>query len=213
MDGVVFSDLSADLNKRLDLQVLTGTGSNGQLTGILNVNSIGSVVYTDASPTGAALFPKIANAISVVASNRFAPPECVIMHPRRWLWLSSQLDTQNRPLVVPKAGMVNEMAAFGDLGDANIDGSVGTILNLPVFTDANLSITSGGGTNQDTIIVGRFSDTWLYEGVLRLRSLPEVLSGTLQLRCQIYEYVALATRLAQSLCTITGTGLALTGWT
>jgi HK97 family phage major capsid protein len=209
MDGVIFQDLQADLNKQLDLQVLTGTGSNGQLTGILNVASIGSVTYTDASPTATAMFPKLANAVSIVASNRFAPPEAWIMHPRRWLWLSSQLDGQNRPVVVPAVGAFNEMAVAGDL---SLDGSVGTLLNLPVYLDANISITSGGGT-QDTIICGRFTDTWLYESVVRLRSLIEVLSGTMQLRLQTYQYVALATRLAQSLCTVTGTGLALTGWT
>jgi len=37
MDGVVFQDLAADYDQRLDLQVIAGSGSNGQHLGVLNV--------------------------------------------------------------------------------------------------------------------------------------------------------------------------------
>ena len=38
MDGVIFDDLGRDYDQRLDLQVIAGTGTNGQHSGVLNVS-------------------------------------------------------------------------------------------------------------------------------------------------------------------------------
>ena len=85
---------------------------------------------------------------------------------------------------------------------------VGEIQGLPVVVDANLPSNLGVGTNQDTILVGRFQEFWLFEGALRTRALMEVLSGTLQVRLQCYNYVAFLTdRYPTALSTIGGTGL------
>jgi HK97 family phage major capsid protein len=50
MDGVVFEDLAADIAKQVDNLVLSGSGANGQPTGLVNVASIGSVTFTSGSP-------------------------------------------------------------------------------------------------------------------------------------------------------------------
>jgi hypothetical protein len=67
-----------------------------------------------------------------------------------------------------------------------------------VYLDINTPTTMNGtattGGTQDVTIVGRFSDVWLFEGTPRPRALPEILSGTRQVRLQVYGYSALCTR-------------------
>ena len=57
------------------------------------------------------------------------------------------------------------------------------------------------------MIVARFSDFWLFQETTRLRALPEILSGTLQLRYQAYVYLAFCIRFDPSIAVISGTGL------
>jgi len=40
--------------------------------------------------------------LDLIWTTRYAAPTAVLMHPRRWAWLS-QLDEQNRPLFLPDA--------------------------------------------------------------------------------------------------------------
>jgi hypothetical protein len=86
-------------------------------------------------------------------------------------------------------------------------------MGVPVVIDQNITTTAGGGSNQDTIYAVRSSDFFLWEGTMRTRVLTEILSGTLQVRLQIYNYLAfMADRYPSSITKIDGTGLALTGW-
>jgi hypothetical protein len=62
------------------------------------VSGVNAVAYTDASPTVAELWPKLADAIQRVNAGRFMPATAIYMHPRRWGWITSALDTAGRPL-------------------------------------------------------------------------------------------------------------------
>jgi HK97 family phage major capsid protein len=205
-DRVVFADLIADYAKVLDQQTISGSGAAGQLQGVLGLSGINTVTYTDATPTVPELYPKVADAEQQVINNRFLPPDAIVMHPRRWVWHLAALDGQSRPLVVPSAsGPTNAPGVAGQLNTAE---PVGTLLGLPVFIDANIPANVGAGTNEDRIVVARFRDGFLYEGEIRTRVLPEVLSGNLTVRLQIYNYVAFASgRFPPSHTVIAGTGL------
>jgi HK97 family phage major capsid protein len=134
-DQIVFSDLQADYNQRLDLQVLSGTGSGGQVTGILNVAGINSVTYTDASPTMVELWPSLPQAASLVARNVFGSPTAAAMTPSRWFWSQSQLDASNRPFIVGAAqGPQNSM---GSLDATAAQGVVGNLGGLPVVRECS----------------------------------------------------------------------------
>ncbi|HEX6579987.1 MAG TPA: hypothetical protein VF195_03865 [Actinomycetota bacterium] len=62
---------------------------------------------------------------------------------------------------------------------------------LPVFLDANTPITLGAGTDQDLIIVARFSDDLLFEDPVPTVAVDEgVLSANLQVRILYLGYVA-----------------------
>ena len=83
---------------------------------------------------------------------------------------------------------------------------MGTFAGLPVYLDSN--IPTDVNTNQDVVLVLNTNESYLYESTIRTRVLPEVLSGTLTCRIQVYGYIALATRQAESIAVITGTGAA-----
>lgn len=205
-DQIIFQDLIADYNQKLDVQVISGSNGSGQVLGIRTIASVATTTYTDASATVPELYPKIASAINTVSTTRFLPPECMVMHPRRWLWILSALDSTNRPLVVPAAqGPNNALGSQSGLGPES--GPVGYILGTPVYLDPNIPITVGAGT-EDVILVIRPSEYYLWEGSIRSRVLTEVLSGNLTVRLQVYNYVAfMPHRRPESTCIVTGSGL------
>lgn len=205
VDGVIADDLLRAYATQVDNQVINGSGSSGQATGVLNTSGIISVTYTDASPTAAKLYSKLSDAIQQIHTNRFAAPSLIVMHPRRWAYFLAALDSQNRPLVVPNAP-VNPLGILADVAAENI---VGQIQGIPVLVDSSVPTNLGTGTNQDPIIVCRAEDLYLFEdNAPRVRVFEEVLSGTLQVKAQVYGYFGFtAARYAKASASILGTGL------
>lgn len=209
-DEIVMTDLMADYNQKLDVQALYGTNASGQVKGATVVAGINTVTFTSASPTGPLLYVPIGQSVSKIAGQRFLPPTAFFVHPRRWYWLATQLDTGGRPLVVPaQAQEFNPLALQTGVVS---EGPVGFMFGLPVFIDPNITTVGlagaqTGGT-EDQIIAARTSDLYLFEGNLRTRVMTEVLSGTLQVRIQLYNYVALiADRYPVAISVISGTGM------
>ncbi|HWU23259.1 MAG TPA: phage major capsid protein [Nocardioides sp.] len=207
-DEIVFTDLIADYNQKLDLQVINGSGSSGQATGILNVSSINGVTYTDASPSLAAMWPMFGQAASQVEKNRKMPALATFMTPSLWYWIASQLDSANRPLVQIEGGTGFNVLGLQTGAGAVGEGPAGRIMALPVLTDGNIPSNLGAGTNETRIITARTSDLYLWEGSMRTRVLQEVLSGTLQVRFQVWNYFAfMGNRRPEAISVVSGTGL------
>jgi hypothetical protein len=202
IDQIVFNDLRAAYDMYLDTQLLSGTGSNGQHLGIRAVASPNTVTYTDATPTAAELTPKLYDAIQQIATNRHAPAQVIVMHPRRAAWLASNLSS-TFPLF--QVGALNQAAGQQDVGQIiNVSG-------LRVVSDSNIVTTysEGGSTNEDEVYVVRTSDMHLWEGPLQVRVYPEVGSGTLTVRLLLFAYSAFASdRFSKSVSIIKGSGLA-----
>lgn len=200
-DEVVFADILADLATKVDQYVL-----NKASIGILNVSSIISVAYTDASPTVPELYPKLSDGDQQIATNRYLPAQARVMHPRRWAWHLAALDSSNRPLVVPNPqGPTN---AFAGMDDVRAEGSVGSLQGLPVYVDPNVPVNLGAGTNEDRIITARFDDLFLFESDMKSRVLFETDADTLQVRLQVWEYLAfIGNRLPKAIAITSGTGL------
>lgn len=204
-DEVVFADLIADYNAQLDTQVVNGSGAAGQLLGILGAGG-NAVTYTDATPTLPELWVPLLQSASQIAKNRKLPATGVVMTPSMWYWALSQLDTANRPLIVPNAQAFNSM---GDGGALETDGPAGVFTyGLPAFLDGNIPSNLGGGTNETRVITARWQDLFLWEGSMRTRVLQEILSGTLQVRLQVYNYAAfMPNRRPNAISVISGTGV------
>lgn len=203
-DQVIFRDLVADYAAQVDAQVIAGTGSNGQILGILNTAGIQTVAASGVSISGA--YSAIANAIQLIHATRFLPPQAIFMHPRRWGFFQSLLDLQNRPLFLP-ASQYPQNAA-GVLTNVASEQVVGNLQGLPIITDPNIPVTLGSETptgTEDPILIMRLSDSILFESGIRTRVLPETLSGQLTIRLQVFGYLAFtAARYPASNAEITG---------
>lgn len=203
-DEVIFRDLVGDYANKLNLQVIAGSGSAGQVTGIRATAGIETIAQTGTAPVD--LYKKVADGIQRVHTLRFRAPEVIVMHPRRWAWLLSAVDTNGRPLVLPAAGNPqNAMATLTAVGSEMI---VGSMHGLPVVTDPSIPTNLGAGTNEDVVLIMRASDLLLFESGIRTRVLPEVGSGTLTTRLQVFGYLAFtAGRYPKSVVEIGGVGL------
>jgi HK97 family phage major capsid protein len=205
-DEITFGDLIADYNQQADTQAWNGSGSSGQLLGLLNVSGINAITYTDASPTLPELYLPFMQALSQVARKRKMMPTAAFLTPARWFWMASQLDSQNRPFILPETNNPFNPLALQTGGD--VEGPVGRVLNFPLLADGNIPSNLGAGTNEERIATCRTSDVYLCEGAMRTRVLSEVLSGTLQIRFQVYNYLAfMANRRPEAISVISGTGL------
>ncbi|MET8132868.1 phage major capsid protein [Streptomyces sp. NPDC005251] len=209
VDQVVMADLAAEYGRALDNQVLNGSGTNGQLTGLLTLSGTTSVTWTQASPavTGSGqLWGTIANTISQIHAARYASPDCIIMHPRRWAWIEAAIDTTNRPLIAPSA-LNGPNNALGVAGAVAAQGHVGTLQGLPVFTDPLIPTNLGAGTNQDVILVARMQDVMRWESTPKFETFTQPFAGQMGVLFRAYAYGGLAARYAPSVGKITGTGL------
>ena len=207
VDAIVFQDLVADYFTKLDDAIANADGTSGTHLGIRSTSGIVAVTYTDASPTVGELYPKLADAIQQIASNRFAPATTIVMHPRRWGWITAALDANGRPLAVPNPqGPFNALA----VGDAPDYGAVvGSMQGLPVITDANLPTLAGAGT-EDVILVLRVPDLLFWQegdGFPRQFRFEQA-AAPQSVRLAVWGYSAFtAGRYPKSSGTIGGTGL------
>lgn len=200
-DEIIFRDLLADYATKVDLQVLAGTGANGQVLGVRGTSGIQTLSVS--ANTVAAFYSAIADAIQRVHTNRYQPPSHIVMHPRRWAWLTAALDDSKRPLVVPSAQFPqNAVASQNGVVSEQV---VGSMQGLPIVTDPNIRTNYGAATNEDAAYVIRASDSTLYESGIRSRVLQEVGSGTLTVRLQVFGYLAFtAARYPKSIVEIQG---------
>lgn len=210
VDQIIGQDLMAEYSQVLDKDVINGAGTNGTHTGILTTTTVLSVTTGTATVSGT--LSAIAHAIASVNTNRFLPPDVIVMHPRRWGFLTGSVDSNGRPLVVPANG-TQTFNAFGS-GNAPGYGFVGTVHGLPVYTDANipttLSTSTVTGSTEDRIIVMRRSDVYLWEDAPAPRQFrfEEVLGNQLSVRLVAAGYSAFtAYRRPEGVCVISGSGM------
>ena len=204
MDEVLLADLAADYATKLDVFVINNNAASKR--GLLNVSGLNAVTYTDASPTVGELYPKMADGIQQIHTQRFMPPDHIFMHPRRWAWVLASVDSQSRPLAVPAAqAPQNVIAAVGDVAS---EGFVGSMHGLPVFVDPNIPVNLGAGTNEDRVVIARASDVILFEGTPRSEAFRETYANQLSVLLRFYNYCALhSERYPKSISVIAGTGL------
>lgn len=203
IDEIVYLDLSAAYHAELDRQVAAGTGASGQMLGILNTAGVASATAFGAALTGALLNTKMAGAIAAVAGAGVGVnPQLIVMHPRRWGFLTSLSDTSGRPLVVPSAGnggnSLAQVLEVGGYGGGDVPDEfraltvVGTMHGLPVITDAN--IPTNVGTNvEDVVAVIDPAQHLLWEdgdGMPRRLRFEQTLGQNLTVKLVAYGYAA-----------------------
>ena len=156
VDSIIFPDLMEALALAGNVSAINGNGIAPQHRGILQVAGISAVAYTDGSPTVPELWPKISDAIQRVNSLRFMPVSAIYMHPRRWGFVTSAVDTTGRPLFDFSKTVPNTVFGLGDA--AEYGQIVGTLQSIPVITDASIPTNLGVGANEDIMFMARMND-------------------------------------------------------
>jgi len=207
LDELVYLDLAGAYHAEVDRQGLAGSGTSNQATGLQNQSGIYQASAFTAAATGATFYSKVAGAIaSVAGTGAGIDPRIIVMHPRRWGWLNSLVDSQNRPLIVPVSnGVYNAMGpnlrpgGYGDDGTSaggEVDTAgynvVGTLQGLPVITDANVPTSVGTGP-EDLVWVYDNTKIILWEdgdGMPNQLRFEQTLGNQLTVKLVAYGYIA-----------------------
>lgn len=180
-DSVLARELGEAVATALDAQIINGTGSSGQLLGLLNVTGATAASYTDASPTQAEAWTAILSLVSSYSTTLGELPNVALLHGRRWAWLHNWRDSAG-VLIRPELPGVRLVPC--------------------------MSVPATLSTDQDAILLLRAEELPLYLSPVRFEVLREVgsLAGTVRTRA--YQYGALlAQRKPEAVGILTGTGL------
>ncbi|MER6956015.1 hypothetical protein [Streptomyces sp. NPDC000618] len=157
IEDVTMQDLFNRVSTVLD-STLLNQATNG-LTNVANANA-----YTDGTPTGAELYPKILGAAAGVEAALLAMgrPSHAVMHSRRWYWLSSQMSS-TWPLI-NWSGIPVQAGGTANANSSYASGPRGVLpCGLEVVVDNNIATNLGAGTNEDEIYVVPSSECHLWE--------------------------------------------------
>lgn len=203
VEDIVMDDLFRRYATTLDATLL-----NQATTGLSAVAT--AVAYTDASPTGPELYPKILGAAAgaEAALLGFANPDVCVMHSRRWYWLNAQMTTTwpmfGQPGIAPQLAGVNLAETYGR-------GVRGVLPNGMVAVVDN-NILTNYGTNEDEIYVVPRQEAHLWEdpnAPVFLRA-EQPAAATLGVLLVLYGYFAYSfRRFTNGMQKVAGTGLIL----
>ena len=210
-EEVVLQDFAENYGQALSEQLIAGTGTNGQLLGLLNVPTTtvhgvpGARVatYTSASPTPAGLVQTIGSVAAQVGETRKRPPSALLMRPGRYFWFAGmEAGTSQEPVLRPGLGTVPAQ------GQAD-EGARGPIAGLPVYLDGTIPVENG----RDTVIALRAADLLLLEDPAgpRFTAYPTAdVAGQMSVVLQWHAYTtAISSRYPSAIGHVEGSGLAV----
>lgn len=210
IDDVVLGDLAAAYAVQYNTLVLSGSGTAGQPTGLLTLSGTNTVAVDVTSPavlSASQLYAHVADAIQQIHTKRFLPPDTIVMHPRRWAWLVSQVDSTGRPLVTPRAGAYNPLGSADNVAS---QGLVGEMQGLPVYVDAVVptTVAADTGTGEDVILVMRCADLIQWESHVRAEAFEQTYANQMSVFVRLYNYMSFQPgRYPASISKLTGSGL------
>lgn len=202
-DQALFQGLGNAYSSALEDAALNGSGS-GTLKGALAYGTAdASHEIALGTATGPAFVEALAECISTVVDSVYETDLAIFMHPRRFGWLQSQVDGDNRPYLAPFSpgtgraaddvrgyGSVREQARFG---------------GVPIFTSGGVGKGYGTGTDEDRVLViarGALRAWQAANGPRRIIVDPD--GATMRQRLTAYNYVALLAARPEGIATIRG---------
>jgi len=210
LDHAVLTDLNAAADADLETKLFTGTGTNREITGILNLptgaGGVSSVTFTSASPHQYELVTEMGKVGGQLGDARKLPPECWLMRTARFCAISGSTDEEKRPLATP--GHVAAEPVSYQFNDSR-PAVASPFFSFPTYLSDAIPATLGVGGNQDLICAIRPSDFMLFESDNKTAVYKEVLSGTLQARFTLRRYAAALWRQPQGIAILGGTGLVI----
>lgn len=206
VDSFVYLDLARAHAANVDNQVINGSGSAGQMLGVVNTGGINAATAYGAAITPTLFNLKVAGQITAVTSAGAGIwAKCLVMHPRRWGWLLGQVDSTGRPIVTANnIANFNALANITEPGkisaDTSSDGVVGFNFvgihssGLPVLTDLNMPTAVGAATGgEDLVFASDLAEYHLWEeanGLPKELKFEQTTGGSLTTKLVIYSYAA-----------------------
>lgn len=200
LDAIVYTALSRAYNESLEQELTFGTSATGRLTGITQVTGrqtdvSGSSVSVTQATGVPQIKPLVGQAMAAIGNNRKIPADSLVLAPRRWAWIAS--DVSEVPVVQtwPLAGSPSVgQEPSGPIAAMSISG-------LPAYQSG--ACMSGAITASDVLLVFRSDDAYLYESVPHFAVMENPLSGSLRVRLQLRRYVAFPILRPAGFCTVT----------
>lgn len=209
IDQFIIQDLIRGWHTTLDNQILNGDGTSGAILGLDATPGTNVVTFTEASPTVALLYPKLADAYQQIQTDAFMNPTHWVMHPRRLAFLLAGVDLNDRPLVLPALGGPMNAVATG-AGQAFYGNSGYSMMGLPIIADANVRTNAGAGSDEDRIYCVTAPEFHLWEqaGSPFALNFDATGAGSLTIKSVVYGYAAAtAGRYPGAFSIVEGTGL------
>lgn len=144
--SVLQRQLMADVELRLEQEILSGDGAGSDVTGILNTSGIQAVTYQEAGHTSEKHIDTIHRAITKVRL-AFREPNAILLHPADW----------ERMLLTDRSTTGQYLVMSALMGAS--DGAPGTLWGLPVVSSPVATLGTG--------VVAYWPDAtlWMREGV------------------------------------------------
>jgi hypothetical protein len=187
-DYIIATELKRDYDSRLESQLLTGSGSSGQLTGLSSLtlptgNSVTATTNGTSSTNNLQdVWTAIGKAAAAVSNSRGKAPEAILMAGRRYFWMIAN--------VTPDQSWSPDSGGYhADAGEArDYEGNLyGPTVGLPTYIDGSIP----AGTTADPIWVVRPSDMILFESEPMVQvAVDSDPSGSLGVRINFHAYVA-----------------------
>jgi len=216
IDRYVLADMADSYAASLEEQLTSGSGSQGQLLGLLNVPTTATdgvppailQTWTESTPTPGGLVQSMGQLAAGVANGRLRPPQFYLMRPSRFFWLASVADSNGQPVLRPGTGYLGTSAPD--------DGPFGPVAGLPVYLDGTLPADEGASGDQDVILAARGSDLVLLEDEPHFTAVIGGAAGGSQMTVFLtfHTYACFfPSRYPSAVGTLTGTGLTVpAGW-
>lgn len=204
VDSLIYLDLARAHAAAVDVQVINGSGTAGQVLGILNTAGINAATAYGAALTTTNFNLKVAGQITAVTSAGAGLfPTMLVMHPRRWGWATAQVDSAGRPIVTANTvANFNALAVITKPGQTSADGNPITggefigihSSGLPVLTDLNIPTAVGAATGGEDIVLASANQEYhLWEegnGLPRELKFEQTNGGNLTTKLVVYSYIA-----------------------
>jgi HK97 family phage major capsid protein len=190
LDNLISREILGAVLAQQEAQVLNGSGSNGEVLGLLGTSGAGSITLT--ATTAYDLLDSVARAAQASHEATGQHPDVVVMAPRRWMWLLANAGDRSAALSV----------------DQTSSPIAGRCMGLDVVSTPSMPLTLS--TNQDRVIVARRDDLFFGETppmVEIVRDFP-VGAQALASRVRVRRYMAFGAIRATGVQVISGSALA-----
>ena len=185
-DVIIATELKRDYDARLELQLLSGSGSSGQLRGLSNLTiPTNNTATVSGTPTVTTIWNAIGQAAAGISNNRGKAPEAILMAGRRYFFMAATVD--------PTQAWTPDSGGYWANPDVPHDAEgnlYGPILGIPTYIDGAIPMAADG-TTTDAIWLVRPSDMYLWESEPMVQvAVDSSPNGSLGVRINFHAYVA-----------------------